>query len=176
MNDTGLTIGASAYGQTRTLREAVNDLEGVSYVAHESATDCRNYMENRKLTEPPNAVNVLETLVVPPCVDMFNADNTDIVGSIWTSCVNHWLGFDMHIFEDHSCQEVFSFYNTTGTYPKYTLVPMQNTLFCTDAQPLINTVGFVALSCPKSMKGGPGLVDHLLNWVSPFLPSPPSVT
>ena len=86
MNDTNVMLESSSFGETRTLHDAVNDMNGVTYSVYPSRVQCRNYLENSKLTSPPNAVYVLETLTVPPCVDIYNADYSDIVASVWTTC------------------------------------------------------------------------------------------
>ena len=89
---------------------------------------------------------------------------------------NHWFGYDMHIFSDFSCQEVFSYKNKTNSYPEYEVLPINNLVACDMASPLVDTYGFIALSCPKKMSdSGPTFMDHMMNWLKPIMPESPDI-
>ena len=176
LNETdGIMAEVSAFGGTKNLYDAVNNNDGVTFNSYPSRTQCRNYEQNRKLTIPPQAVPVLETLTVPPCTDIYNDDRTEITAAIWTTCDNHMLGYDLHVFQGYTCQEVFGhvshFTDDNSTvYPEYTVIPMNNMMLCKDAHPLIASAGFIALSCPPNMDSGPTIWDNMVNWMRPILP------
>ena len=171
----GILAEVSAFGGTKNLYDAVNNNDGVTFNSYPSRNQCRNYEQNRKLTIPPNAVPVLETLTVPPCTDIYNDDRTEITAAIWTTCDNHVLGYDLHVFQGYTCQEVFGhvshFTDDNSTvYPEYTVIPMNNMMLCENANPLVASAGFIALSCPPNMDSGPTIWDNIINWMRPVLP------